>query len=377
MIGLPDFRLEVFLGCFEAVARHNLTASDAPPMTIGELLQLATPKERAAFLNLSLSYRPSTGSRELRDAIAGTYNNRSAEDICCFTGAEEAIFWTLNELLDERDHAIVTIPNYQSLEDVPISTGADVSGLSLGDKPPWNLDLDKLESLLRPNTKVVVVNFPNNPTGFIPHTETFHELVDMCDAKGIRLFSDEVFRGLELDPDGRLPQAADLSECAISLNTMSKSYGLPGLRTGWIATADREIISRLERRKHYTSMCNAAPSEELATIALTWAEKIQAKNREIIRENLVLFDAFFHKWEELFEWYRPDGGCVVFPRYRHEGIETLCHQLARQKSVILLPPSAFASNLGEVANDRFRVGMGQRNPEAALQALDEFLNSWR
>ena len=218
------------------------------------------------------------GGEELREAIASTYESVDASQVLAFAGAEEAMFWALQELAGPGEHAIVTVPNYQSTESVPLAAGADVSGLLLRPENGWGLDLEELESLLRPETRLVVVNFPNNPTGGVASREAFRGLVELCDERGIRLLSDEVYRGVELDPARTLPQAADLSETALSLNVMSKAYGLPGLRIGWLACRDRELLARLERRKHYTSICNAGPSEALATIALRNGEALRARN---------------------------------------------------------------------------------------------------
>ena len=218
------------------------------------------------------------------------------------------------------------------------------------------------------------VNFPNNPTGALPDRPTFTALARLCDERGIRLFSDEVYRGLELDRDAMLPQAAELSPSAISLNVMSKSYGLPGLRIGWLASRDRALLERLERRKHYTSIANAAPSELLATIALRNGERIQARNRAIVAANVPLLDAFFAARAERFEWAPPQGGCVCFPRL--VGVEDsrpFCGALVRETGVLLLPAEVYASRLGEVPRDRFRIGVGRHGLSEALDAFDGFL----
>jgi aspartate/methionine/tyrosine aminotransferase len=249
-----------------------------------------------------------------------------------------------------------------------------VTGLALRPENGWVLDLDGLKRDLRPNTRLVAVNFPHNPSGAVPDHATFRALVNLCEARGIRLFCDEVHRGLELDPARRLPQAADLSPTAISLNVTSKSYGLAGLRVGWLASRDRALLARLERRKHYTSISNSGPSEFLATLALRHGEAIQARNREIVRRNLPFFDAFFARWPELFDWERPQGGCICFPRYKGaDGVEAFCRDLVERAGVLLAPGSLFRSSLADTPTDRFRVGIGRSNPEPALEAVQRFL----
>lgn len=373
-LDLPDFRLEVYLGEWEFKAKYHLTASDAETMTVAELLALATPAEREAFENLRLEYVPVPGGEELRSAVAATYEAVDAADVLTFAGAEEALFWALQELAGPGDHAIVTVPNYQSTESVPLANGGDVSGLVLRAENGWGLDLDELRSLLRPETRLIVVNWPNNPTGGVALPEDFRALVELCDDRSIRLLSDEVYRGVELDPSRTLPQAADLSASALSLGVMSKAYGLPGLRIGWLACRDRELLGRLERRKHYTSICNAGPSEALATIALRNAEALKGRTKATLAENLLLFEAFFAEWEGLFEWEPPAGGCVCFPRYLgDEGVQTFCRGLREEAGVVLLPAGIFASPLADVPADRFRIGLGRHDPEPALAAFDGFL----
>ena len=260
------------------------------------------------------------------------------------------------------------------MESVALATGAQVTGLVLDPANGWALDLEAVRRALRPTTRLIAVNFPNNPSGAIPDHATFRGLVALCEERGIRLFCDEVHRGLELEPARRLPQVAELSPSAVSLNVMSKSYGLAGLRVGWLATRDRALLERLERRKHYTSICNAGPSEFLTTLALKHGEAIQARNRAIIQANLPLFDAFFAQWPDLFEWSHPQGGCICFPRYKGaDGVEAFCRELVEEEGVFFAPASLFRSCLAETPDDRFRVGVGRSNPEPALEAFHRFL----
>ncbi|WP_406002881.1 aminotransferase class I/II-fold pyridoxal phosphate-dependent enzyme [Streptomyces sp. NBC_00829] len=202
----------------------------------------------------------------------------------------------------------------------------------------------------------------------------FAELTMLCDERGIHLFSDEVYHGLERDPAGILPQAADLSERALSLNVTSTSLGLPGLRIGWITCRDRALLSRLERAKHYTTICNSAPSEVLTRIALKARGTILDRNRSLIARNLPLFEEFFAEFADLFEWRAPDGGCVAYPRYLGpEGVEEFCTRLVEEAGVLLLPASTYHSDLTPTPTDRFRIGIGRDNSEAGLAAFAQWL----
>ncbi|MER7960257.1 aminotransferase class I/II-fold pyridoxal phosphate-dependent enzyme [Streptomyces sp. NPDC096030] len=173
---------------------------------------------------------------------------------------------------------------------------------------------------------------------------------------------------MERDAARTLPQAAGLSERALSLNVTSKSLGLPGLRIGWITCRDRALLSRLERAKHYTTICNSAPSEVLARIALKARTTILDRNRALIAANLPLFDTFFTEHPGLFQWQAPDGGCVAYPRYLgHDGVEKFCTRLAEEAGVLLLPASIYRSELTPTPTDRFRIGIGRAHPEEGIQ----------
>jgi aspartate/methionine/tyrosine aminotransferase len=372
---LRTFRLEEYLGEWEFKVRHHLTASDAQSMTIAELLALGTEADREGLMQLPLSYIETWGSPALRTAVAGTYERVDADHVLAFAGAEEGLFWAMQELVGPGDHAIVTVPCYQAMETVTLATGADVSALVPRREHGWALDLDELRGLLRPNTKLVAVNYPNNPTGYVPEEATFRELVALCDERGIRLFCDEVYRGIEVDPAQTITQAADLSETAVSLNVASKSYGLPGLRVGWIACRDRALLERLEKRKHYTSICNAGPAEYLAAVALRHRDAIWERNRGIVAANRPLFDGFFARWSDLFDWQPPVGGCVCFPRYKGGDVEKLCRQLLDAEGVLVLPAGMYASEIAEVPADHFRVGIGRLGLEEGLEAFDHFLRT--
>jgi aspartate/methionine/tyrosine aminotransferase len=372
----PDFKLETYFSRWEFSARYHLTASDAQTIAVSDLLGLADEDGRRRWDTLALGYTETRGLPALREEIARTYDDVEPEDVMCFAGAEEAIYLAMHALLSPGDHAVVLTPNYQAAETIPLSL-CEVSGVALIAESNWSLDVDAVEQALRPNTKLVSVNFPNNPTGAVPDLADWQRLVRLCDERGITLFSDEVYRGLELDRPS-LPQAADLSDQALSLNVMSKAYGLPGLRIGWIACRDRALLDRLERAKHYTSICNSAPSEILALIGLRARDQLLERNRGIVAANLPQFEDFFGRYPDLFEFTRPQGGCVAYPRYLGaDGVEAMCTELVEQAGVLLLPSSIYRSELTETPQDRFRVGVGRLAPGEALEQWAAWLEKRR
>jgi aspartate/methionine/tyrosine aminotransferase len=371
---MRDFSLEVYFSKWEFVARYNMTGSDAENMTLGELLSLASDADRAAFDNVSLAYTETWGAPALREEIAATYGSVDPLDVLCFAGAEEGIYAAMRVLLGPSDHVIVVTPNYQAAETLPLSI-CEVTGVPLDAENGWALDIDRLRGAIRPNTKVISINFPNNPTGRIIDRAQFDAIVDLCRRDNLWLFSDEVYRLIERDEARRLPQAVDAYERGISLNVMSKAYGLPGLRIGWLACKDRAVLRRFERYKHYLSICNSAPSEVLARIALKARQQILSKNRAIVDSNLALLDAFFRGYSHLFDWRIPDGGCVGFVGYKGaDGVEAFTERLVAESGVLLLPASVYRSDLNEVPKDYFRIGYGHSYLPKALTELRNWLS---
>lgn len=373
---LPDFRLERYYSQWEFTARYNLAASDAESMSVGELLALGAAGSASAFERLRLGYSETWGAPALRQAIAEQYG-LEPEHVIVFSGAQEGIFCAAHALLEPGDHAIVTVPNYQSTEEIPLSL-CQVSGLPLRPSEDWTVDPDELRRAIRPNTRLIAVNFPNNPTGKVIAQSVWRELVSIADHHGISLLADEVYRGLERDPAHTLPPAATLLPRGLSLGVMSKSLGLPGLRIGWIAGRDRDLLARMERVKHYLSIACANPGEFLATVALGVADRILARNREITARNLVTLGRFFEQHRSLFEWEAPEGSCVAFPRYLGaDGVEAFCRGAVEEASVILLPASLFQSRLLPVPADRFRIGYGRLDCAEAVGVLGAWLERRR
>ena len=370
---MRDFALEVHFSRWEFKARFNLTASDAQSLSVADLLALASPRERDEFHKLQLGYTETFGAPVLRQEIAATYDSIDSDHVLCLAGAGEGIYVAMQVLLQPQDHMIVITPNYQSAETVPLGK-CEVSGVALNANANWSLDLERIRQALQPNTKLISINFPNNPTGAIPALQTITDLVSLCRQRGIWLFSDEVYRLIERDSALRIPQVADIYEKGLSLNVLSKAYGLPGLRIGWLACQDRDARVRVERFKHFLSSCNSAPSEMLAIIALRARDTILARNRKLVLENTAVAADFFSRHPGLFEFTPPDGGCVCFTRYHGaDGVEEFTRRLVDEAGVLLLPASIYRSDVGEVPQDYFRLGLGRAFVPQAFAAMDRWL----
>lgn len=338
-------------------------------MALSELLALE-PDAQERFDSLWLGYTEYSGDPELRRAISTLYQQIDSDRVLVHAGAEEAIFNFMNVALEAGDHVVVHTPCYQSLAEVARGIGAQVVEWRGDPQQAWELDLDELKRVLTDHTKVVVVNFPHNPTGFLPESGFIEALSELSRRYGFTVFSDEVYRGLELDPSDRLPAMADLNERAVSLGVMSKTYGLAGLRVGWVATRDEGLLEQMAAFKDYTTICNSAPSEFLATLALHHAGTIAQRNREIIRDNLDHLDRFFESHTRMFAWKRPKAGSIAFPQLLQGSVEALCADLVEQAGVLLLPGTLYGPDY-----NAFRIGFGRRNLPEALERVDAYLQN--
>lgn len=364
---LDRFQLERYFAEHEFSAPYLLCSSDCESLELKDLLTLE-PEAPERFSSLRLGYTDSLGDPELRQAITNLYECVSQHQVLVHAGAEEAIFNFMNVALKPGDDVIVHAPYYQSLGEVARGAGANVIEWQGDPESAWELDIEILKNALTRRTKVVVVNFPHNPTGFLPTSEFVYELSALSERHGFIIFSDEVYRGLELVPSDRLPAFADVNDRAVSLGVMSKTYGLAGLRIGWIATRNGRLFRALEEFKDYTTICNSAPSEFLAALALRHAEEIVARNLQIIRENLHRLDLFFRAHTKLFTWHRPKAGTIAFPFLLRGKIDEFCADLLEKKGVLILPGTLYGSGFNS-----FRIGYGRKNLPESLQRFEEYI----
>lgn len=366
---ISPFKLERFFAQYEFKVPYLLCASDCESLSVRELLNFE-PDSIETFHNVWLGYTESQGNPELRQEITRLYQRIDPEQILVHSGAEEAIFVFMNAALKRGDHIIVHDPCYQSLREIAISIGCEITKWTAQEQDNWELDLDFLKQHLRNNTKAIVINCPHNPTGYLMSYKKFMQVIEIARKYGLLLFSDEVYRGLEYNPQDILPAAGDLYEHAISLGVMSKTYGLAGLRIGWIATRDQSIYQKMASFKDYTSICNSAPSEFLAAMALRHKEKIVQRNREIVFNNLHHLNRFFFEHRHLFDWIAPKAGSIAFPRLKlDENVEDFCLDLAEKQGVLLLP-----GNYYDFGHKHFRIGFGRKNLPEGLEKIEEYIN---
>jgi aspartate/methionine/tyrosine aminotransferase len=366
---IEPFRIEQYYARHEFTAPYMLSSSDAESVAIAELLALEPDAAERLFAQ-RLGYTESVGAAELRAAASGIYEAMGEDEVIVVSCAEEGIFTAYHALLEPGDHVVVETPCYESALQVARSAGAEVTEWRRSAGDGWAYDLGALERALRPATRLVYVNTPHNPTGALMPLEVLHRVVELCAERNAWLFCDEVYRELEHDPADRLPAACELYDRALSLGSVSKTYGLPGLRLGWLASRDREALARIVDLKHYTTICSSAPSELLSALALRHRQALVDRNRAIVLANLALLDAFFVRRAEGFSWTRPTAGPIGFPRL--EGTEdttSFCRLVVSETGVLLLPGAVYDEP------GHLRVGFGRANMPEALALFESWLET--
>lgn len=358
---MRPFALERFLAKHEFSVKHLACASDPDTLRVNDLLAL-DPGARERLTTLELGYTETRGAPALRRAIAKLYDGLSSDDVLVHTGAQEPIFTFLRSTLSAGDHVIVLTPTYQSLVSLGEDFGAQVSAWPAREADDWQPDPDELERLVRPNTKLLIVNTPQNPTGGLLTPERFEAVIRFCEQRGIALFGDEVYRGLE-HGGPRLRSVAEASATGVAIGALAKVYGLSGLRIGWSVSRDRERLAAQERVKDFLSICAAGPSELLATIALEHAELLRARTMATVRRNLELVDTFIARHGGVLSWQRPRAGTTAFVRVLNEPASAFSERVLTKTGVLFAPSTLF-----DWPDTHVRIGLGRSSLETALAA---------
>jgi aspartate/methionine/tyrosine aminotransferase len=371
---IAPFKTEHFFAKYEFKTPYQLCNSDCETTTIEELLKLAGVS-LDELAQLSLGYTETLGHPQLRAAIAEAYTQADAEDVVMLATPVEGIYLVARAALNPGDEVIVLSPAFDAL----INTFEHVIGTAnvhrweivlSADDTGWELDFDQLRSLISPRTRMLVVNFPHNPTGYLPTQDQLNELGKIAEQHDLILFCDEMYFDLVHSGTQPISSAADVTRNAVVLSGLSKTYGLPGLRTGWLVIQDEELRENIINWKFYTSICASAPSEFLALAA--WKVRYQLRDRSIaqIEHNLALAESFFARWPELFTWRKPMSGSVALVGMNVPSVSDFAIQLAEKAGVLILPATTLGSD-----DQHMRMGFGRAAFGEALKKFEEYLET--
>lgn len=367
---IAPFETEQFFARHEFTVPHQLCNSDCESISIDELLNMAGDSLQGLGQE-RLVYSESEGSPDLRQAIAATYRNVPPAHILVLGSPVEGIYLAARALLEPGDEVVVLTPAYDALVNLfEHIAGADrVRRWTLrADGPRWSLELDELRALITARTKAIVVNFPHNPTGHLPSAQWQQELAALAEERGLWLFCDEMYFGLVHSGTPPIPSMADVSDRAIVLSGLSKTYGLPGLRCGWLVVPDTALRKQIVNWKFYTSICPPVPTEYLARAALRVGETLTRRNIERIESNLAVAQAFFRRWPELFEWRCPQAGSTALVGFDVPSVATLAERLATEEGVLIQSATMLGGD-----DQHMRIGLGRDGFPAALDRFERWL----
>lgn len=380
MVKQEDFAVEQYMDKYEKYVKYNMGETCCYSLSIDEINELAGGDANDVsslsqdLLLTRLTYGHITGSPELKNAITNLYQGTglTSDGIVVTNGAIGANFLSFYGIVDKGDHVVVVDPTYQQLSSVPKMFGGNVDLFELKYEDQYQPDLAKLDKLVTPNTKLVVINNPNNPTGVVWGDDILSQIVDICSKNDTYLLCDEVYRPLYHSVDHSPSSILSFGyEKAISTSSISKAFSLAGLRLGWIATNDSHLVREFLSKRDYNTISISIIDDKLATYALNHYEKILEKNYKLCQENLEVIDKYINESKGLLEWIRPQGGSTCFIKVNKKDIDTykLACDLAEKEGVLLVP--------GEVFNHRgyLRVGFGnsKEDLEVGFPILQKYL----
>ena len=365
---IKDFKLERYFAIHEFSAKYLMSSSDCDGFKMKDVLRMADDGEMELWDSLELGYTESTGHPHLKDAILKHYNSFDRDNVLVSSPGELA-FALMNTILSDKDHAIVVSPSYQSLYEVIRSIGCDISFWNAEEKD-WSFSMESLKKLVQSNTKLLIINFPHNPTGSYLKRGELDDIISFAREHNLYLYSDEMYYKLNYRDDyPSLPPVAVLYEKGISLWGMSKSFGMAGVRIGWLVSQDVDLLRRVASFKDYLSICAGAPSEILSIIALNHSEYFLNKNIEKIKRNIALFQDFIASQTPsntvFTDFIPPKAGSVSFVKIRN-GISSMefSDKLVRRCGIMTVPSEIFDYRSGFI-----RVGFGRENLSEILTLL--------
>lgn len=389
------FELERFFAQYEFVAKHQLCNSDVSALSMRELLDMCAndTEMMQVWTDLSLGYTESRGLPALLTEVASCYSAATADDVLECVPAE-GILLTAQALVEPSDVVIVTWPAYQSLFEIALARGASVRRWAArgGGAQRLHFVVDDLAAQVAAaggRVKLIVVNFPHNPTGAHLSAAELERVIAIARACGAFILSDEMYRGLEYADQPSLPAVCDVYEKGISLAGMSKVYALPGLRVGWLVSPRANgFIDSAAALKDYTTICGSAPSEVLALMALRQRDALLARSKRIVADGLAAVTAFFARHPQLAHFHPPQAGPICYPCFRGDGlsaadVRAYVEELVAETGVLLLPGSAcydVPERPGESAADghaHFRVGLGRLDCATNLEVYEKALEDAR
>jgi aspartate/methionine/tyrosine aminotransferase len=365
---MDPFKLERYFSRYEFNAKYLLSSSDCDGFSLDYVLSKASLNELKLWNSLTLGYRDSTGDPFLREAISRHYNTIKVDEVFVLTPGE-ANYILMMLILKAGDEIVCMKPAYQSLYQVAREIGCYIKFWEPDNKGSFNPD--DLQKLVTEKTRILVVNFPHNPTGYYPSKQELDVIISIASRYNTFLYSDEMYHKLVHDPSRLNDSLVDLYENSISLWGTAKSFGLAGLRIGWVVSHNQSLLEKMKSFRDYLSICNSAPSEILASIALNNSEEFIEVNLEKIRRNKIIFAEFVNRHASFIEDYiEPAAGSTALVKLNlSETTLDYTERLVKETGIMTVPAEMF-----DYGHSHIRIGFGRANMAEALHAWERVLS---
>ena len=368
---IKPFAVEEWMNAWEVGAKYNIAETCVDSISMNELFEL-TGEDKTEFLNRlcarRLSYGDIEGLPEFRKGVCGLYKTLNIENIVPTHGASGANHHVFYSLISPGDRVVSIMPTYQQLYSIPESYGADVQILHLSKENNYLPDLEKLRRLVKPKTKMICINNPNNPTGALMSEQMLREIVEIARSADAWILCDEVYRHLSQE-DGWCPSIVDLYEKGISVSSMSKVFSLAGLRLGWIATHDMSVVKSCLSHRDYNLVSCGVFDEMLAAAALKHRDKLLERSRKIVRENLQILDDWVGS-EPHVSYVKPKAGTTALVYYDLDiSSYEFCEEMYKKTGAFVTPGDCF-----EVPHSmRIGYAYGKQDLIDGLKAISEYI----
>jgi aspartate/methionine/tyrosine aminotransferase len=373
MKDFQPFAMERYMSAYEQEVDFNLSESGVQPMLLRELLDLK-PGSIERMFGTDLNYPHANGIPELRQNIAAMYQEAGPENVLVTVGAIEGNYNSIRTMLDAGDEIVIMLPNYMQIWGIARNHGLKIKTFSLKEDQQWSPDLNQLEEVVSEDTKLIAICNPNNPTGYILTEEEMQSIVKISERFGTWILADEVYSGVEQYTDQQTPSFYGLYDRVLAIGSMSKAYGLPGLRTGWVVCRDREVINNIWSRHEYNTISAGMMANHLAAIALSEEVRpaVLQRARSYVRKGFSFMEQWMNQQKIKMRCVPPRAAAIAWIKYEHDINSTdLCTKLIHSEPSVLIVPG---DHFGIDQYLRISFGLEEEYLSQGLAAITKVLN---
>mgnify|MGYP002519140097 CR=1 FL=1 len=365
---MSSFLVDAYFTEYESKAKYMMGSSDSESLPLKEMVP-----DLSRYADEPLGYALGNGYLPLREKLSALYETATPDQIAIMNGGEEAIYVTMRALLKPGDEIVVQMPSYQSLSVIAKEIGCSIIEYRPSFEEKWAFDLKTLKTKITPKTRLLILNYPHNPTGACLTDMEMVSVAELCREHNLYLISDEVYRFLRMDESCSDASFADLYEKAVAFGSFSKTFAAPGLRLGWVVARSPELMHKLLAYRHFTSTCSNLPCQWIASELLDKRDAIMQRNNFIVRKNAALLEQFVTQHADLFAYVPPKGGTMAYVKLMDgQGAMDFCMEILEYTGVLLVPSSVL-----ENSDEYLRVGLCRESFPACIQLVSEYLSNRR